>query len=95
MKDVESEHYNKIREFFAIETNAFLLSSAMVYFGMSTMNSMPSKNIFPSKLTKSSVTEKRKWLYAHIGKLYDLKGLIPRALFLGEMRNISPVSFEL
>jgi hypothetical protein len=24
-----------------------------------------------------------------------LKGLIPRALFLGEMRNISPVSFEL
>ena len=23
------------------------------------------------------------------------KGLIPRALFLGEMRNISPVSFEL
>jgi hypothetical protein len=25
----------------------------------------------------------------------DLKGLIPRALFLGEMRIISPVSFEL
>jgi hypothetical protein len=25
----------------------------------------------------------------------ELKGLIPRALFLGEMRNISPVSFEL
>jgi hypothetical protein len=23
------------------------------------------------------------------------KGLIPRVLFLGEMRNISPVSFEL
>jgi hypothetical protein len=23
------------------------------------------------------------------------KGLIPRAIFLGEMRNISPVSFEL
>jgi hypothetical protein len=23
------------------------------------------------------------------------KGLIPRALFLGEMRNIPPVSFEL
>jgi hypothetical protein len=23
------------------------------------------------------------------------QGLIPRALFLGEMRNISPVSFEL
>lgn len=72
MKDVESEHYNKIREFFAIETDAFLLSSAMVYFGMNTISSMPTKNTFPSKLMKSSVNEKRKWLYAHIGKLYDL-----------------------
>jgi hypothetical protein len=89
MKDVESEHYNKIREFFAIETNAFLLSSAMVYFGMSTMNSMPSKNIFPSKLTKSSVTEKRKWLYAHIGKLYDLyvSGSVNELSHLGDVHK--------
>ena len=29
------------------------------------------------------------------GVIRHLKGLIPRALFLGEMRNISPVSFEL
>jgi hypothetical protein len=32
------------------------------------------------------------------GKCYATpkrEGLIPRALFLGEMRNISPVSFEL
>ena len=28
-------------------------------------------------------------------KIAVCKGLIPRALFLGEMRNISPVSFEL
>jgi hypothetical protein len=28
-------------------------------------------------------------------KFLNRKGLIPRALFLGEMRNISPVSFEL
>ena len=28
-------------------------------------------------------------------KIITHKGLIPRALFLGEMRNISPVSFEL
>ena len=27
--------------------------------------------------------------------LWFPQGLIPRALFLGEMRNISPVSFEL
>ena len=72
MKDVESENYNKIREFFAIETNAFLLSATMVYFGMGTVNSMPSKNIFPSKLMKASVIEKRKWLYGHVDKLFNL-----------------------
>ncbi len=72
MKDVESENYNKIREFFAIETNAFLLSSAMVYFGMVTVNSMPSKNTFPSRLIKASVSEKRKWLYGHVDKLFNL-----------------------
>ena len=72
MKDVESENYNKIREFFAIETNAFLLSATMVYFGMGTVNSMPSKNIFPSKLMKASVIEKRNWLYGHVDKLFNL-----------------------
>jgi hypothetical protein len=28
-------------------------------------------------------------------EVMEREGLIPRALFLGEMRNISPVSFEL
>ena len=33
---------------------------------------------------------------AKFGNVVDIsKGLIPQALFLGEMRNISPVSFEL
>jgi hypothetical protein len=32
---------------------------------------------------------------AYNGESTTYKGLIPRALFLGEMRNISPVSFEL
>jgi hypothetical protein len=33
--------------------------------------------------------------FAYSSDIREFKGLIPRALFLGEMRNISPVSFEL
>jgi hypothetical protein len=41
--------------------------------------------------------DKRKIRFARKNSQVEnrLNGLIPRALFLGEMRNISPVSFEL
>jgi hypothetical protein len=41
---------------------------------------------------------KRPWLARLVNSVdhrLPIKGLIPRALFLGEMRIISPVSFEL
>ena len=71
LKSVESENYNKIREFFTTETDAFLVSSAMVYFGMETVNDSPTKNAFSTNLHKSNVEEKRKWLYYHAEKLFD------------------------
>lgn len=72
MKDVESENYNKIREFFTTESDAFLVSAALVYFGTQTVNDMPTKNVFQPSLHQSNVEEKRKWLHEHAGKLFDL-----------------------
>ena len=42
-EDVESENYNKIREFFTTETDAFLVSAAMNYFGMESVNDLPTR----------------------------------------------------
>ena len=49
-KDVESENYNKICEFFTTETDAFLVSAAMNYFGMESVNDLPTRNVFSSKM---------------------------------------------
>lgn len=70
-KDVESENYNKIREFFTTETDAFLVSAAMNYFGMVSVNDLPTRNVFSSNLHQGSMEEKRRWLYEHAAKMFD------------------------
>lgn len=70
-KDVESENYNKIREFFAAETDAFLVSATMNYFGMESVNDLPKRNVFSSNLHQGSMEEKRKWLCEHAANLFD------------------------
>lgn len=70
-KDVESENYNKIREFFTTETDAFLVSAAMNYFGMESVNDSPKRNVFSSNLNQGSMEEKRRWLCEHAATLFD------------------------
>jgi hypothetical protein len=43
----------------------------------------------------SDVRNRNIFVFLYYQAQMQYKGLIPRALFLGEMRNISPVSFEL
>lgn len=72
LKDVESESYNQIKEFFGIQTDAFLVSAAMDHFGMETTTSKPTKNCFSSELCKtSSIEDKRKWLFDQTAQLFD------------------------
>lgn len=70
-KDVESENHNQIREFFTTETDAFLVSAAMHYFGLEGVDSVPTKNVFPPNFHQSSFEDKRKWLCEHVGHLFD------------------------
>jgi hypothetical protein len=71
LKDVESESFNQIKEFFGIQTDAFLVSAAMNHFGMSNTSDTPTKNCFDKNLHKSSVEEKRKWLLEQASILFD------------------------
>lgn len=52
-KDVESENYNKIRELFTTET------AAMNYFGMESVNNLPTRSVFSSNLHQGSREEKK------------------------------------
>ena len=64
-KDVESENYNKIREFFTTET------AAMNYFDMESVNNLPTRNVFSSNFYQGSREEKRRWLCEHAAKMFD------------------------
>ena len=57
--------------FFAAETDAFLVSAAMNYFGMESVNDSPKRNVFSSNLHQGSMEEKRKWLCEHAANLFD------------------------
>ena len=69
-KDVESENYNKIREFFTTETDAFLVSAALNYFGMESVNDSPKRNVFSSNLHQGNMEGKRRWLCEHFFFLF-------------------------
>ena len=58
-KDVESEHYDQIREFLSTETDAFLISATMHHFGMNNIKDIPKQKTPPSNLYKASCLEKR------------------------------------
>lgn len=60
IKDVESENYNKICEFFVVEIDVFLVFVVMNYFGVEFVNDLLKRNVFFLNLYQGSMEEKRK-----------------------------------
>lgn len=48
-----------------------IVAATMRYFGMDTVDSLPTENKIPRNLRKSSNEEKRKWLHGHISSMLD------------------------
>ena len=44
------DNYDKVKEFFAINLDAFITSAALEYFGMENVNSTPTINSFEPSL---------------------------------------------
>ena len=53
------ENCDKIREFFQTETDAFICSGTMTYFGMGDISEEPEEHCLPEGLKEAGVTEKR------------------------------------
>lgn len=70
-KDVESEHYDQIREFVTSETDAFIVSATLHHFGASSTEGAFTQNQPPKDLTKASCLDKRAWLDNLIGEMFD------------------------
>ncbi len=70
-KEVESEHYEQIREFMTSETDAFLVSATLHHFGMTNMKDTPKKNLMPSGMQKANNVEKRTWLHNQMSEIFD------------------------
>lgn len=65
------DNYDKVKEFFAINLDAFITSAALEYFGMENVNSTPTMNSFEPSLKWANQTEKRQWLHKHAGHMID------------------------
>lgn len=69
--DVLGENYDKIREFFQTETDAFICSATMTYFGMDDVSDQPKQHHFPEGLKDASLTEKRQWFHEQVYSVLD------------------------
>ena len=48
--DVLGDNYDKIKEFFQIETDAFIIATSLRHFGMDKVTDRPTTNCFPGDL---------------------------------------------
>lgn len=63
------DNYDKVKEFFSINLDAFITAATLNYFGMDDVTSTP--NCFPSNIKSTSKTEKRQWLHEQVSKMLD------------------------
>ena len=70
-KDVESEHYDQIREFMSIETDACIVSVMLNHFGANGPSDILVLNKPPECLQKANCLEKRTWLHNQIDAIFD------------------------
>lgn len=65
------DNYDKVKEFFAINLDAFIIAASLKYFGMDNIDSQPTINSFEPALKSATKTDKRKWLHEQISNLLD------------------------
>ena len=70
--NVLGDNYNKIKEFFQTETDAFIVAATLNYFGMDKTTDQPTKNCFPDNLKNASVVEKREWLHNQVYSMLEM-----------------------
>ena len=65
------EHYDSVKEFFAIELDAFIIAATLNNFGMEDTESIPTKNVMPEDLKNSSKEAQRKWLHNKVSTMLE------------------------
>ena len=73
-RNVLSDGYDKIKDFFQTETDAFIISATSTYFNIYSTDGSPKRNQIPEHLTQASVSkmEQRGWLHGHIANMIEL-----------------------
>ena len=65
------DHYDSLKEFFAIELDAFIIAATLNHFGMEGTESIPTKNMMPENLKNSSKEAQRKWLHSEVRTMLE------------------------
>ena len=65
------DNYDKMKEFFAINLDAFIIAASLKYFGMDNIDSQPTINSFESALKSATKTDKRQWLHKQVSNMLD------------------------
>ena len=64
--DVLGDNYDRIKEFFQTETDTFIITTSLSYFGMDKVTDDPTKSYIPEELKNASVIEKREWFHSQV-----------------------------
>ena len=96
------DNYDNVKEFFAINLDAFITAASLKHFGMENVASIPTRNIIPNAITEGSMIEKQNWLnnevcvmldkyvMDNVNELQDIQGDLP----LLNLQHLSiPVGF--
>ena len=60
------DHYDSVKEFFAIELDAFIIAATLNHFRIESVESIPTKNLMPDNLKNSSKEVQRKLLQGEV-----------------------------
>ena len=65
------DNYDKVKEFFAINLDAFIVAASLKHFGMETVASSPTNNTIPDNIRKGCALDKRTWLHNQVSIMLD------------------------
>lgn len=72
LSDVLGDNYDKIKEFFQIDTDAFIIAASLRHFGMDKVTDRPTTNCFPGDVKNASVVEKRQWFHNQVYSMVEM-----------------------
>ena len=70
--DVLGDNYDRIREFFQTETDAFIIAASLSYFGMDKVTDDPTKNCISDELKNASDIETREWFHSQVCSMLEI-----------------------